>query len=76
VSRVFGVVEELSGESVLGLIRVVMLVCVRVWGVPVRLMTIGSTMSTYVLCQCERSAFARGVYFCMRWWVSLRLLFV
>jgi hypothetical protein len=71
------VLEGLSRGSVLGLIRVVMLLCVREWGVPVRLITMGK-MSTYVHGQCERSAFARGLlYFSMvRWWVSLRLLSV
>jgi hypothetical protein len=73
VSRV-EVLEGLSGGSVLGLIRVVMLVYVREWGVPVRLINMG-TMPTCVPRKCERSAFARGVYFYMtRWWVSLRLL--
>jgi hypothetical protein len=68
VSRV-EVREGLSSGSVLGLSRVVMLV--RMWGVPVRLMTTG-TMSTCVPRQCERIAFARVVYFSMmRWWVSL-----
>jgi hypothetical protein len=57
-----GVMESLSGGSVLGFIRVVMLVCVREWGVPVRLITM-CTMSTCVLGQCERSAFARGCIF-------------
>jgi hypothetical protein len=52
-----GVLEGLSGGSVLGLIRVVMLVCVREWGVTVRLITMG-TMTTCVPSQCERSAFA------------------
>jgi hypothetical protein len=46
ISRV-GVLEGLHGGSGLGLIRVVMLVCVRVWGVPAGLMTMG-TMSTCV----------------------------
>jgi hypothetical protein len=67
MSRV-GVLEGLFGGSVLGLIRVVILVCVREWGAPVRLVTIGK-MSICVPGQCERSAFARGVYFSMIWWV-------
>jgi hypothetical protein len=72
VSRV-GVWEDMSGGSVLGFFRVVMIVCVRVWGVSLRLMSIG-TMSTSVPGKCERSAFAKGVYFSMmRWWVSLKL---
>jgi hypothetical protein len=74
VSRV-GVFEGLSCVSVLGLIRVVILACVREWGVPVRLITMG-TMSACVPCQCEWSAFARGVYLSMRCWVSLRIVFV
>jgi hypothetical protein len=41
------VLEGLYGGSVLGLIRVVKLVYVREWGVPVRLLTMG-TMSTCV----------------------------
>jgi hypothetical protein len=61
VSRV-KVLEGLSSGSILGLIRVVMLVCVREWGVPVRLITMGM-MSTSVPCQCERNAFARGCVF-------------
>jgi uncharacterized membrane protein (UPF0136 family) len=61
VSRV-GVFKGLYGSSVLRLIRVLMLVCVRKWGVPVRLITMG-TMSTCVPRQCERSAFARGCLF-------------
>jgi hypothetical protein len=72
VSRV-GVFHALFGGLFRGLIRVVMLVCVREWDVPLRLMIMGR-MSTCVPGQCERSAFARGVYFSMmRWWVSLRL---
>jgi hypothetical protein len=57
-----GVFEGLFGGSVLGFIRVVMLMCVKEWGVPVRLITMG-TMSTCVSSQCERSAFARGCIF-------------
>jgi hypothetical protein len=71
VSRV-GVLEGLSSGSVPGLIKVVMLVCVREWGVPVRLITMG-TMSTCVHGHCERNAFARGVYFSVMRWPSLRL---
>jgi hypothetical protein len=48
VSRV-GAWEGLSSGSLLDLIRVVMLVCVRVWGVHVRLMTM-SMMSTSMPC--------------------------
>jgi hypothetical protein len=62
VSRV-GVLEGyLFGGSILGLIRVVMLVCVTEWNVPVRLITMG-TMSTCVPRQCERSALAKGCVF-------------
>jgi hypothetical protein len=54
-----GVSKCLPGESFTGFIRVLMLVWVRVWGVLVR--HIGNGMiSTFVLGQCERSAFARG----------------
>jgi hypothetical protein len=74
VSR-FGVFAGFSGGSVLGLIRVLMLMCKREWGVPVRIITMG-TASTCVLGQFEQSAFAREVFFSMvRWWVSLRLLY-
>jgi hypothetical protein len=68
-----GVSESSSGGSFLGFIRVLILVWVRVWGVPMRL--IGSGMiSVLVPCQCERSAFAKGVYyFILSWWVSVRL---
>jgi hypothetical protein len=59
VSR-FGVLEALRGESLLGLIRAVILVCAREWDEPVRLITMG-TMSTCVLGECARSAFVRGV---------------
>jgi hypothetical protein len=61
VSRV-GYWEGMSGGSFLGLTREVVLEWVRVRDVPVRLMTMG-IMSTCVQSQCERSAFARGVYF-------------
>jgi hypothetical protein len=44
-------------------IRYEILVRVRSYGVPVRAMTIGM-MPTLVPCQLERSALARGVYFC------------
>jgi hypothetical protein len=48
-------------------------VCVRVWGVHVRLIGNG-VISTIVPGQCDRSAFARGVYFFMiSWHVSVRL---
>jgi hypothetical protein len=57
-----GAWEGLSGGLVLGLIMLVMLVCVRVMGVPVRLITM-CTMSTCVPAQCERSAFAWGYIF-------------
>jgi hypothetical protein len=53
-----------------------MLVCVRVRGVPVRLITMG-TMSTCVPRHCEWRAFAREVKLSViRRWVSLRLLSV
>jgi hypothetical protein len=58
VSR-FGDWEGLSGGSFLGLMSAVMLVWVRVWGVHVRLMTMG-VVSICVPRQCERSSFARG----------------
>jgi hypothetical protein len=61
VSRV-KVLEGLSCGSVVGFMCEVMLVWVKVWGVHVRLTTIG-TMSVCVPCQCERSEFARGLYF-------------
>jgi hypothetical protein len=71
VTRV-GVLEGLSGGSVLGLIRVVMLVDARKLGVPVRLVTMGTMSTTCVPSHGERSACARGVYFSMiRWWVYL-----
>jgi hypothetical protein len=54
----------LSSGSTLGWIRVVMMVCVREWGVPVRLIIMG-TMSTCVPSQCERIAFAKGCIFLM-----------
>jgi hypothetical protein len=62
VSRV-GVWKGMSGGSVIGLMRVVMLVRVRVWGVHVRLFMTMGIMSTSVPGRCERNAFARGVYF-------------
>jgi hypothetical protein len=75
VSRV-GVLEGLSSGLVPGVNRVVMLECVMEWGVPVRLITMG-TMSTCVPSYCEWISFARGVQFSMmRWWVSLRLSFM
>jgi hypothetical protein len=75
VSRV-EVWEGLSRGSILGFMSEVMLVWVRLWGVPVRLMTMG-TMSIFVPCQCERRSFAMGVYFyMMRRWVSLKLMTV
>jgi hypothetical protein len=61
VSRV-GIWEGLSGGSVLGFMSEVMLVLMRVWGVHVRLMTMG-TMSPWVPRQCDRSAFVRGCIF-------------
>jgi hypothetical protein len=57
------VTKRLSGGSFLGFIRVLILVWVRVWGLPMRLMGTGMP-STIVPGQCERRAFARGVYFC------------
>jgi hypothetical protein len=45
VSRV-GVWDDLSGGSILGLIREVMLMCVRVWRVLVRLITIRSARNS------------------------------
>jgi hypothetical protein len=40
-----GVLEGMLGGSLLGMTRVVMLMCVMEWGVPVRPITMG-TMST------------------------------
>jgi hypothetical protein len=59
-SRVFEM--SLSFGSVRRVIREVRLATVDVWGVLVRLMTMGR-MSTSVPSQCWRMALARGVYF-------------
>jgi hypothetical protein len=68
--------EGLCGGLVFGLLSEEVMVWVRVWGVHVRLVTVGM-MSICVPCKCERSAFAKGVYCVMlRWWLSLRLLSV
>jgi hypothetical protein len=62
-----GIKRWFVGGSFLGSIRGVMMLKVRACGVHVRLMTIGM-MSTSIPRQYERSAFAKGVYFCkMRW---------
>jgi hypothetical protein len=62
-----GVAESLSGGSCLGWIRALIVVWMRVWGVHVRLMNM-EVISIIVPGQCELSAFARGVYFCMMSW--------
>jgi hypothetical protein len=61
VSRV-GVWEGLSGGSVLGFLRVVIVVCGRDWGVFVRLITM-AMMSTCVHGLCEWSALKRECIF-------------
>jgi hypothetical protein len=58
VSRA-GVWKGLCGGLILWFMTEVMLVCVRVWGVDVRLMAMGMR-STCVPRQCQRSSFARG----------------
>jgi hypothetical protein len=63
--RVVSRVEDwkgLSRGSFLGFVSKAMMIWVRVWGVPVRLVTM-EVMSTCVSCQCEQSAFARGCIF-------------
>jgi hypothetical protein len=76
VSRLEEGFGGLFGGSVMGFIMVVLMVRVRVWGVLVWLITLG-TISTVVPCQCERRAFARGVYFSItKWCVFVRLVFV
>jgi hypothetical protein len=59
---------SLSGGSVQRVSREVRLVMVDECGVPVRLMTMGR-MSTSVLGQWLRMAFARGVYLARNNWV-------
>jgi hypothetical protein len=46
-----------------------------VWGVHVRLMTMGM-MSTSVPDQCGRSASTMGLYLSMRWWDGVLQVFV
>jgi hypothetical protein len=58
---------SLSGGSVRSVRREVRLAMVDEFGVPVRLMTMG-TMSTSVLGQWTRMAFARGVYLARITW--------
>jgi hypothetical protein len=62
-----GLSESLSGGSFLGFIKVLILVWVRVWRVPLRLIGMGM-ISTMVPGQCDQRAFASGVYFCMMRW--------
>jgi hypothetical protein len=61
VSRV-GVLEGMYNGSALGFIRVVVLVCVRKGGMPVRLIAMG-TMSTCVLASVSGVRLQGGVFF-------------
>jgi hypothetical protein len=59
-----GLSESLSGGSFLGLIRVLILVSVNIWGVHVRLMDRGMIF-TIVQGHYYWRAHASGVYFCI-----------
>jgi hypothetical protein len=59
-----GVVSVLYGDHVLGLVLDVGLARVEICCVPARLEMI-EIATTCVLGQCDRSALARGLYFCM-----------